>query len=112
MKKLVILLVAALFMSVVSVNAKELKPKKAFATTTLEITSLLNPTSAVGILDFDQTVKVKIMISDKKEIMVLETSTENVELSNYIKEKLNLKKLSTTELQEGVAYDFEVNFKA
>ena len=112
MKKLVMLLVAALLMNVVSVSAKELKPKKTYASTTLEITDLLSPTPTVGILEEDVMVRVKVMISADQEIVVIGTNTSNEELSSYIKEKLNLKKLSSNELEQGVTYEFEVNFKA
>ncbi len=110
MKKLIMLLIATLLINVVS--AKELKPKKTYTSTTLEISELLNSSSQVGILEEDQKVKVKVMLNTEKEIIVLVTNSSNKELTEYIKEKLNFKKLKSTELEVGSSFEFLVNFKA
>ncbi|WPR71235.1 hypothetical protein SLW70_15025 [Flavobacterium sp. NG2] len=112
MRKSVVLLVVALIMNVAFVSAKELSPRKSYARTTQELTSLLSPTSAVEELENDVVVKVRVLITLTGDIVVLETNAENKSLENYIKDNLNYKKLATNELEAGNDYVFEVNFKA
>ncbi len=112
MKKSVVLLVIALIMNVAFLSAKELSPRKSYARTNQELTSLLSPTTAVEELENDVVVKVRVLITLTGDIVVLETSAPNEKLENYIKDSLNYKKLSTNELEAGNDYVFEVNFKA
>ncbi|WP_418263560.1 hypothetical protein [Flavobacterium faecale] len=112
MKKTVVLLVVAMIMNVTFVSAKILNPRKNYTSTTQELTELLNPSVAMGVLENDVQVKVKVLVTETGELVVLQTVTENVDLSNYIKETLNYKKLSSSELTPGKEYVFEVKFKA
>lgn len=112
MKKSFVLLVIALIMNVAFVSAKELSPRKNYARTTQELTSLLSPSKAIEELEHDVVVKVRVLITLTGDIVVLETNTDNEKLENYIKDNLNYKKLSSNELELGNDYVFEVNFKA
>lgn len=112
MKKLVVLLVFALSMNVAFVSAKELGPKKSYMVTANELTTLLNPTVPVVELESDLVVKVKLMLTENNEIIVLETNTEIEELTTYIEKNLNYVKLSSNELSPGKKYVFEVKFKS
>ena len=112
MKKLVVLLVFALSMNVAFVSAKELGPKKTYMVTANELASLLSPTMPVGELEADLIVKVKVMITENNEIIVLGTNTDNEALTAYIEKNLNYIKLSSNELSPGKNYVFEVKFKS
>jgi recombinational DNA repair protein RecR len=112
MKKLVVLLVIALSMNVAFVSAKELGPKKSYMVTTNELSTLLNPAEYTGELEGDLVVKVKVMITEKNEIIVLETNTENEALKTYIEKNLNYIKLTSNELSPGKKYVFDINFKS
>ena len=112
MKKLVVLLVFALSMNVAFVSAKELGPKKTYMVTVSELSTLLNPTESFVELESDLVVKIKVMITENNEIIVLGTSTENEALVAYIEKNLNYIKLSSNELSPGKKYVFEVKFKS
>ncbi|GIZ10569.1 hypothetical protein FUMI01_32930 [Flavobacterium sp. UMI-01] len=94
------------------VEAKALKPKKRQLSTTTELTNFLTPDRAVGELESPTLVKVRIRVNSNREIIVLHTDTDNSELSNYIIEKLNYKKLLTDDIQLDKDYVFEVNFQS
>jgi hypothetical protein len=110
-KSVVLLVVVALIMNVAFVSAKESKLEKKFVNANQEFAALLKPSSAVGELESDVLVKVRVFVTANREIVVLYTGTENKELSNYIKETLNYKKLSSDELVAGQNYVFNVKFK-
>ena len=113
MKKLIVSIALVLLLGSTSfVSANELKPKKSYEGTNQELTTLLTPVSAVGELENNQIIRVKVMITDNNEIVVLQTNSNNLELNNYIKEKLNYKKLSSNELVLNNRYEFEINFKS
>lgn len=112
MKKSVVLLVVALIMNVAFVSAKEFKSKKSFVKTNLEFTNYLSPSSSVGELENDVIVTVRFLLTENREIVVLQTNATNNLLASYIKETLNYKKLSSNELEPGKSYVFKVNFKA
>ena len=112
MKKLMLSVVVTLFMNIVFVSANELKPKKNYFRANQEITNLLMPSSAVGELESQVIVKVKIRITANNEIVVLETNTDVAQLYDYIIENLNYKKLSSSELEIDNEYVFDVNFKS
>ncbi|MCG9793240.1 hypothetical protein [Flavobacterium algicola] len=112
MKKLVLSLVVALFANVALVSAKDMYPKKSYVKVNQELSSLLNPSYAVGLLEESEVVKVKILVTEAGDIVVLQADTKNEALDYYIKESLNYKKFSTNELTPGAHYEFMVNFKS
>ena len=112
MKKSVVLLVIAFIMNVTFVSAKELSPRKNYAKTTQEFSSLLSPSSAIDQLETDVKVKIKVLITLNGDIVVLETNAKNATLDNYIKDSLNYKKLVSNEIEPGTDYVFEAIFKA
>ena len=112
MKNIVRILVVALILNVSFLSAKELGPKKSYAKTAQELTVLLNPTTPVGELENEELVKVKIMINEKNEIIVLDTFSANEDLSEYIEETLSQVILKTNELKVNQSYTFEVKFKS
>ncbi len=112
MKKLILSIVLTLFTGVLFTSAIELKPKKSYLRANHEISNLLTPSTAVGELESQVIVKVKIRITTNNEIVVLETNSNNVELNDYIINNLNYKKMSSSELEIDNEYVFDVNFKS
>ncbi|MGA9638363.1 hypothetical protein [Flavobacterium sp.] len=112
MKKLILSIVLTLFVGVVSMNAKELKPKKSYTSANQEISNLLTPSYAMGELESQTTIRVRIRVNANNEIVVLETTAPDTELNEYIIDNLNYKKLISSELVKGNEYVFNVNFKS
>lgn len=112
MKKSIVLLVAAMVLNVTFASAKTLNPRKRYVNTVMEISQLLTPTYEVMALEEDVKVVVKVLMTQTGELVVLQTSTDNEALSNYIKYTLNYKKLTSDEIAPGSEYEFEVNFKS
>ncbi len=112
MRKLITLLVFALCMNVAFVSAKELGPKKTYSMTVTELSYLLNPTAPVEELESDVVVEVKVLITEKHEMIVLNTDTTNKTLTTYIENNLNFVKLSAKELVPGNKYVLKIKFKA
>lgn len=112
MKNLKLSIALLLLMSTAFISVKGENPKKSFVSINKELTTLLIPTTEVGLLDKDEFVKVKIVITQNNEIVVLHTNSDNNELNNYIKSSLNYKKLTTNELEREMNYEFEIRFKA
>jgi hypothetical protein len=112
MKKLILSTVVALFMSISFVSANELKPKKNYVEIREELSELLYSTTPFSELEKEILVKVEIRITSNNEIVVLRTNSIDVEINNYIKDKLNYKKLSTNELEIDKNYVFQINFKS
>lgn len=111
MKKLILSIALVLLSGSTSfLSANELKSKSSFVGTNQELTTLLNPEFPVGELENDVLVVVKIMINAKNEIVVLKTNSNNLELNDYILEKLNSKKLLSNELKKDKSYEFKINF--
>lgn len=111
MKKLILSIALVLLTASPSLLfANELKTESSFVGTNQELTTLLNPEFPVGELENDVLVVVKIMINSKNEIVVLKTNSNNLELNDYIVEKLNSKKLLSNELKKDKSYEFKINF--
>ena len=110
MKKLILSIALVLFMGIEFVSASEIGPKKSYVMTNKQLTSLLSSTTSVGELENQVIVKVKITITDAKEIVVLNTNSTNDDLNYYIKKVLNYEKLNSNELAIGKNYVFDVNF--
>jgi hypothetical protein len=111
MKKLFLSIAQVLlFASTTLISANELKSKTSFQGTNQELTTLLTPESPVEELEHDVTIVVKIRITANNEIIVLKTNSNNLELNDYIIEKLNHKKLFSNELAKENYYEFKINF--
>lgn len=91
--KSLLLVVAITFSSVLFANTNpNSETKKAIS---MELTELLkNP--QIELKD-DLVANVKIMLNDNNEIVVLSVENTNVEVKNYIKSRLNYKKLKHTD---------------
>ncbi|MCW2119888.1 hypothetical protein [Flavobacterium sp. 7A] len=112
MKKAIILSALAMVMSFGTLSAKELRPKKNHSAIKHEISNLLTPSNDIANMEEDVSVKVSVLITPINEIVVLKTNSATPELDEYIKESLNYKKLSSSDIKPGHKYEFEVNFRS
>ncbi|WP_418263559.1 hypothetical protein [Flavobacterium faecale] len=110
MKKSIVLLVIAMMMNVTFVSAKVLDPRKSYESTAQELSCFLKSSTVNGVVDFNEVVLIKFLVTETGDIVVLNAATENKKLAEYIKEKLNYRKLATNELTAGHSYEFEINF--
>jgi hypothetical protein len=110
MKKLILSVIVSLFMSVAFASSKEFDPIRKLSQTSKDLSQLLNSDFAFEELNKEISVKVFIVFNKKNEILVLNTDTENVELNTYIKDRLNYKKIASSELSINKEYSFVVKF--
>lgn len=117
MKKLMLSIVLALFMSTTFATSKVVDPIVSFPKTAKELSKLLGPTQfdeelkSGEALKEELLVKVRITLNKKREIVVLQVDSVNEVMESYIKYKLNYKKIASDELKYGVEYFFDVKFK-
>ncbi|MFA9190195.1 hypothetical protein AAGV28_02325 [Flavobacterium sp. FZUC8N2.13] len=111
MRKLILSVVVTLFLTTAFAAEKSKdNPTGTLNETYKEITKLLNNYPTFSGLDQDVLVKVRIAINENHEIVVMSTNTSNESLNYYIKNTLNYRKLSTSELEAGRGLVFLVKF--
>lgn len=110
MKKLILSVVATLFLTTTFAADKSLDAPTSLNETYKEITKLLNNYPTFSGLEQDVVVKVRIAINENHEIVVLSTDTKNADLNYYIKNNLNYQKLSSVELGSGNGLIFQIKF--
>lgn len=59
----------------------------------------------------EEAVKVKFFVNSDKEIIVVNTGTDNSSLDSFLKSRLNYKKVKTSDLKSGV-YNIKITFQA
>jgi hypothetical protein len=111
MKKLILSVIVTLFMSTAFANVNVPNPIEDFPNTAKELLGLLGTSHLAELLEEELLVKVRITLNENHEIVVLQAETENEAIESYIKNKLNYKKLASTELKVGTEYFFDVRFK-
>ena len=60
----------------------------------------------------DLTAKVKFMVNEHGEIVVLSVTTENARLEAFVKGRLNYQKIESAEYKSGRIYTLPVRFTA
>ncbi len=112
MKKLFLSAIVTLFMSTAFATVKGISPlDDTYAQTSRELSKLLNAFNSVEELNEEVLVKVLITINESHEIVVLQTNSKNAQVTSYIKNVLNYKKLPSDQLVTGKDYSFTVKFK-
>ncbi len=111
MKKVSVLLVAVLFLSVGSVFANngkkgEAKPSKNLKLSE-QIATLLNQNQFTE-NDLGYTAEILFMLNNDNEIIVLSVDTDKTNLDGFIKNKLNYKKVALKEHEAGKKYTIKV----
>lgn len=110
MKKLFLSVIVTLFMSTAFAANKTPNTTKNYDETFRELTKLLNTYPNFGGLDEDLVVKVRIVLNENHEIVVMSTNTADENLNSYIKNTLNYQKLLANDLEVGKGLVFLVKF--
>lgn len=110
MKKLFLSVIVTLFMSTAFAANKTPNTAKNYDETFRELTKLLNTYPNFGGLDEDLVVKVRIVLNENHEIVVMSTNTADENLNSYIKNTLNYQKLLANDLEVGKGLVFLVKF--
>lgn len=108
MRKISVMLVAALLLSVGNVLANDFNPKDSSKTLCSQIHKMLKSNSFD--ISEDATADVRFTINNEGEIVVLSVSTSNETLEGFVKGRLNYKKVVNG--QEGKIYTVPVRIAA
>lgn len=108
MRKISLVLVAALLLSTSNVLANDYKPENSAKKLSTQIHNMLKDNN-FDISD-DLTADVRFTINDEGEIVVLSVSTVNDTLEGFVKGRLNYKKVDNA--QEGKIYTVPVRIEA
>ena len=104
MRKISLVLVASLLLSVGNVLANDNTPKDPSKTLSFQIHKMLKDNNFS--ISEDLTADVRFIINEKGEIVVLSVSTSNETLEGFVKGRLNYKKVANA--QEGNTYTVPV----
>lgn len=110
MKKLFLSVIVTLFMGAAFANPKNPNPTEKFNETHKELSKLLNSFPTLEMEEDELLVRVKITLNEKREIVVLNTSTTNNDLNYHIKNNLNYQRIASDELVVGKDFVFMVRF--
>lgn len=110
MKKLFLSVVVALFMTSAFAATDTPNTKSNYVETYKELSKLLNAYTQLDGIGEDTVVKVRIVINENHEIVVMSTSTDDDFLNTYIKTTLNYQKIEANELASGNGLVFLVKF--
>ena len=108
MRKISLVLVAALLLTTSNVLANDYKPENPVKKLATQIHKMLKDNN-FDISD-DLTADVRFTINDEGEIVVLSVSTTNEVLEGFVKGRLNYKKVANA--QEGKIYTVPVRIEA
>ena len=76
-----------------------------------EIISLIKKPDLSSIANEKETVKLSFLVNNKKEVVVVDASTQSEFLENYIKNTLNYQQIKTEFVQLNKIYHIKVVFK-
>lgn len=110
MKKLLLSVVATLFLTTAFAKENPTKGTNDYDDTYKEISKMLNTYPSFDGLGEEVLVKVRIALNENREIVVMSTNTTNSDLNYFIKNTLNYKKISAEDLETGKGLVFLVKF--
>jgi len=107
MKKISLVLVAAMLLSAGSIFANDKKDKSPEDTISSQITKMLNNNS-LSESEIDTSAQVRFTVNKRGEIVVLSVDTANETLEYFVKNRLNYKKLKSENVEEGKLFTVSV----
>jgi hypothetical protein len=107
MKKIIVVAVA-LFTLNIAVAENPIKPSEELRS---DIIQLIGTESPFDFEKDESTVEVIFTVNSKNEIIVLYADTKNQEMENFIKNKLNYKKVNFKDHKNGELFLLPVKFK-
>ena len=113
MKKLILSVIVAMFIGTTSTFAfvGNGNPIDDFSEASQELSELLNESHYYSEINEDVTVKVYLTVNDNHETVVIRVDSKDETVKDYIKNKLNYKKIASRQLQVGTNYSIKVMFK-
>jgi len=107
MKKIIIVAVALFTLNIVAAE-NPIKPSEELRS---DIVQLIGTQSPFDFEKDESTVEVIFTVNSKNEIIVLYTDTKNREMENFLKNKLNYKKVNFKDHKNGELFLLPVKFK-
>ncbi|MUH36676.1 hypothetical protein D9O36_12555 [Zobellia amurskyensis] len=107
MRKISLVLVAAMLLSISSAFANEGDSENPSKRLAVQISELLRDNS-FSAKHLDMTAQVKFMLNEKREIVILAINADNEVLESFVNEKLNYQKVNVEEYKEGRTYTMPV----
>lgn len=100
MKKISLVLVAAMLLFTGSILANDVKGNDPAKSLSAQITEILNNNDFSEEV-IDESAQVRFTLNKQGEIVVMSVDTENVKLESFVKARLNYKKVKVDNLEEG-----------
>lgn len=111
MRKISLVLVAAMLFTAGNVLANHTNPKDPAKRLSTQIGKLLQDNFFI-VENTDLTAKVRFTINEENEIVVLSVNTENDVLEAFVKSRLNYQKVQLPGIKEGRMYTIPVRITA
>ena len=111
MRKLNLVVVAAMLLVTGNVLANKANGENPDKSLSAQISAMLSENN-FNEDQTDVTAQVRFTLNTEGEIVVLSVSTENDIMENFVKSKLNYKKVNLDEVREGKIYTIPVRIKA
>jgi len=107
MKKVSVMLVAALLLSTGSIFANDVKEANPAKDISSQITKMLDK-NEFSEDEIDASAQVRFTMNKQGEIVVLSVDTENSSLESFVKGRLNYQKLDVDNFKEGKLFTVSV----
>ena len=107
MRKISLVLVAAMLLSVGSTFANDGENENPSKSLSVQISELLRDNSLTS-KHVDMTAFVRFTLNEKREIVILTVNADNEVLEMFVKEKLNYQKVNVQKYKVGRAYTMPV----
>ncbi len=111
MRKLSLVVVAAMLLStgnVLANNTEGVKPAKSLSS---QIATMLSDNNFTEVKS-DLTAQVRFTLNSEGEIVVLSVDTDSDTIERFVKNRLNYKKVELNQVEEGKIYTIPVRIKA
>jgi len=111
MRKLSLVVVAAMLLSTGNVLANDVKGENPSANLSTQISKMLTENNFSEEHD-DLTAQVRFTLNADGEIVVLSVNSEFDKMESFVKAKLNYKKVNLADVEEGKVYTITVRIEA
>ena len=111
MRKISLVLVVAMLFSTGGLLANDLDGVNPTKTLTTQISKLLS-TNNLTENEVDVKAQVRFTINKNREIVILSVDTDNKEVEEFVKSRLNYKKVDMSQYVEGRLYTMPVRIRA
>ncbi len=107
MRKISLVLVAAMLLSTGSILANEVKDKEPSKSLSHQISKILS-NNHFSEAEINSTAQVRFTVNQEREIVVLSVDSKNKALESFVKGRLNYKKVEAVNLEEGKLFTVSV----